>query len=116
MLTTQVKPAAYTFEQCQQILDYVATYLDACIWYLASDMILLIDSDAAYLIIPQAKSRITGYYHLSNHLEKIPYPTISGAILVECRALKHIVTSSTEVETTSVFYNAQIVLPIHYIL
>ena len=102
-LTTQAKPALHTFEQCQQILDYVATYPNACIRYHTSDIILLIDSNAAYLIMPQAKSRIADYYYLSNYPEKTPHPAINGTILVECKALRHVVFTSTEATNAGVF-------------
>ena len=114
--TTQAKPTAYTLDQCHQIMDYAATYPDVYVRYYASDMVLHVDSDAAYLVMPQAKSRIAGYYHLSDHPQKTPHPTINGAILVECRALKHVVSSSAEAETAGVFHNAQIAIPIRHIL
>ena len=43
-----------TNEALQTFLDYCATYPDAEIMYRASDMILLCDSDAAYLVAPKA--------------------------------------------------------------
>ena len=72
-------------------MDYTATYPNAFIRYHASDMILNIDSDAAYLVAPQAKSRIAGYYHLAHHPTKTQ--TINGAILVECKTRRHVVAS-----------------------
>ena len=53
--TTQGKPTTKTKSQCQQIMDYAATYPDISIRYYASDMILHVDSDAAYLVAPKAK-------------------------------------------------------------
>ena len=44
------------------LLDYLATFPNAKVQYKASDMILNVDSDAAYLVVPHAKSRIAGYY------------------------------------------------------
>ena len=69
-------------------------------------MILLVDSDAAYLILPNAKSRIAGYFQLNKHPDRIPYLNINGAILVECKTLKHVVSSAAEAETASLFCNA----------
>ena len=77
--------------------------------YQASAMILHIDSDASYLIAPEAKSRITGYFKVNNK----PSNTINNApILVECHTLKHVVTSSAECETAGVFQNAKTAIPI----
>ena len=58
------------------LLDYLNTYSKAKIRFYASDMKLFVDSDAAYLVAPKAKSRISGYYYLSNicHNDK-PNPT-----------------------------------------
>ena len=44
------------------LMDYLHTHPDAKTRYHASDMQLYIDSDAAYLVAPKAKSRIAGYF------------------------------------------------------
>ena len=79
-------------------------------------MQLVVDSDAAYLVMPKAKSRIAGYFQLNDDPNRVPHPTINGAILVECKTLKHVVSSAAEAETAGVFYNAQKAIPIRYIL
>ena len=57
-------------------MDYLNTYPDAYIRYHASDMVLYVNSDAAYLVAPKARSRIAGYYYLSDHpnVTKSPKP------------------------------------------
>ena len=90
------------------LLNYLNTYPNAKIRFYASNMKLYIDSDAAYLIAPKAKSRIAGYYYLSDICnEPQPNPTLNGPVLVECRLLNHVVTSAAEAETAELFYNAQ---------
>ena len=42
-------------DACHQLLDYVATHLNATIRYCASDMILALDTDSSYLSEPNAK-------------------------------------------------------------
>ena len=79
-------------------------------------MILRVDSDTAYLVMPNAKSRIAGYFQLNHHPHRVPHPSINGAILVECKALKHVVSSAAEAETAGIFHNAQVAVPIRYIL
>ncbi len=91
LVREQSKPTENTRRKAHQIMDYTATYPNAFIRYHASDMILNIDSDAAYLVAPQAKSRIAGYYHLAHHPTKTQ--TINGAILVECKTRRHVVAS-----------------------
>ena len=41
-------------------MDYVHTYPNAYIRFYTSDIILHVDSDAAYLVAPKARSRIAG--------------------------------------------------------
>ena len=85
--TTQTKPTTKTKSECQQIMDYAATYPDIFIRYYANDMILHVDSDAAYLVAPKAKSRTSGYFYLSNNPCCTQTPSLNGAILVECKIL-----------------------------
>ena len=82
---------------------HVITLVTWCFW---------IESDAAYLVLPKARSRIAGYFHLSNRPEKVSHLTINGAILIFFKDLRHVVSSSTEYETASVFMGAQQALPI----
>ena len=67
------------------------------------------DSDAAYLVAPNAKSRIAGYYYLSD-LPTKKQNKLTGAILVEYKYLKHVVTSAAEAETGGLFLNYQNVI------
>ena len=113
---TQAKPTELTKLDCQQILDYAATYDNVYVRFKASDMVLHVDSDAAYLVLPNAKSRVAGYFYLSDHPDKDISPTLNGAILVECKGIKHVLSSSAEAETAGLFHNAQIAIPIRYIL
>ena len=62
---SQSKPTENTKKKAEQLLDYLYTHKSATLRYNASDMQLHIDSDAAYLVAPGAKSRIAGYYYLS---------------------------------------------------
>ena len=63
----QAHPTMETKSKCQQLLDYANTYPHCFICYHANDMVLHIDSDAAYLVAPKARSRIAGFYQLTNH-------------------------------------------------
>ena len=95
-------------------MDYFATYPKAYIRYYASQMILNIDCDAAYLIAPKARSRVARYYHLTgDHTQN---PKLNGAIHVECKTLRHVVSSVAESEVSGVFHNAQISIPIRTLL
>ena len=103
----QSNPTENTKKKATMLLDYLATNPTAKIRYNASDMILHVESDAAYLIAPNAKSRIAGYYYMGN-LPAKKENTINGAILVECRYLRHVVASAAEAEMSGLFHNAQV--------
>ena len=112
---TQAHPTENTKKKCIRLMDYVATYPDAYIRYHASDMILNVESDAAYLVLPNAKSRIAGFFQLTDR-----HPTNNkspnGPLLVECKTIKHVVTSAAEAETSALFHNAKTSIPIRRIL
>jgi hypothetical protein len=60
--TEQTKSTEKTQSVTDQILDYLATHPDATIRYHASDMILHIHSDASYLSVSHAPSRLGGLF------------------------------------------------------
>ena len=97
-------------------MDYLHTSPDAYIQYYASDMVLHVDSDAAYLVAPKARSRIAGYFQMSDHPNVSKRPKLNGAVLVECKTLRHVVSSSAEAEVAGIFHNATTAIPIRHIL
>jgi hypothetical protein len=40
--------------KADMLMDYLHTYPDAVLRFYASDMILIMETDAAYLVLPQA--------------------------------------------------------------
>ena len=68
MATMQSKPTINTFKQATMLLDYLATYPNAELNFYAGNMQLHIESDAAYLVLPGAKSRVAGYFYLHSPL------------------------------------------------
>ena len=79
----QLKPTKATQRKVRQLLDYVASHSNAVLRYHASAMVLHIDSDAAYLVLPQAKSRIAGHYYLSDDPTYTTTIQPNGPILTE---------------------------------
>ena len=116
LLQSRPVPHKKTQEKAQRLMDYVYTYPNTFIRYYASDMVLHIDSDAAYLVAPKARSRVAGYFHLSNHPNNKSKNTLNGAVHVECKTLRHVVSSAAEAETAGVFHNAQRAIPIRVVL
>jgi hypothetical protein len=47
-----------------QLLDYLSTHPDATLRFHASDMILHTKSDASYLSVSKARSRLGGLFYL----------------------------------------------------
>jgi hypothetical protein len=62
----QIRATGNTQASADQLFDYLATHLDAAIRYHASDMILHIHSDASYLSVSNARSRLGGLFFLGN--------------------------------------------------
>eukprot|EP00957_Ditylum_brightwellii_P035071 2658555-Ditylum_brightwellii.AAC.1 len=58
----QSAPTEETVKAMDQFLNYMATYPVAVVRFHASDMILHIHSDAAYMVLPEARSRAGGYF------------------------------------------------------
>jgi len=114
IFASQSKPTQATLQRCHDLLDYVATYPNVFLRYHASDMVLTIDSDAAYLVAPKARSRIAGYFQLNSAKHSNNY--VIGTMLIECKTLRHVVASLAEAESAGIFHNAQVALPIRYML
>ena len=117
--TNQAAPTATTRAKVDWLFDYALTHPSATIKYHASDMILHVESDAAYLVLPKARSRFAGFFHLAEHPPEppaIPTPTINGAINVECKTIRNVVGSAAEAETGGVYFNAQRAIPIRIAL
>ena len=57
---TQAKPKKFTEKEMNWLMDYSATYPDVTIRYHSSGMVLHVESDTAYLVAPNTKSRVAG--------------------------------------------------------
>ena len=112
----QAKPTEYTMSKCKRLLDFVATFPAVYVRFYASDMLLKVDTDAAYLVMPKSRSRIAGYFYLGNAPTSVPHPKLNGAILIECKTLRHVVASAAEAEVGGIFHNAQTAIPIRNML
>ena len=117
--SVQADPTKHTIKKCSPLMDYAATYPSAKLRFFASDMILYVDSDAAYLVQPNARSRIAGYYILSTYPPPpptIPTPAPNAPILVECKTLRSVVASAAEAETGGLFHNGQTIVHVRRLL
>ena len=116
----QSKPTQQTLDAVTKLLDYAATYPDTTIRFHASDMVLYGESDAAYLVLPNARSRVSGYFYLSHNVSPssttIPQTKRNGPLLIVCKSLRHVVASAAEAETGALFHNAREAIPIRQTL
>lgn len=84
----QTRATETTRKRFTQLWDYLHTHKDASLRYVASDMILNIDSDASYLSEPRARSRL-----LSSLPQNGKPIQLSGQILTIASICKFVVAS-----------------------
>jgi hypothetical protein len=82
--TEQTKATEKTQAATNQMLDYLATHPDATIRYHASDMVLHIHSDASYLSVSNARSRLGGMLFLGG---KSPEQDILNGSIINVAAV-----------------------------
>ena len=58
----QARPTETTQKDIIKLFNYLATNPNATIRYVAGTMQLKVESDASYLVVKNAKSRIAGYF------------------------------------------------------
>ena len=108
--SNQVKATEESLAATKKLLDFVATFPDAAIWYVVSDMCLWIDSNTSFASIRNARSRVGGLFYLSLHPAKTPKhhdPPPNGPIFVLCIIMKMVLSSAAEAEYGGIFINAK---------
>ena len=111
----QALPTTDTVQKKKMLMDYVATQPDAIIGFHASNMCLHIDSNAAYLVQPKARSRAAGHYYLSNNPPSPnirPTPTPNGPILTKCQTICTVMASAAEAKPGAILIKGQQAVPI----
>ena len=87
---TRIQSIVNTFKQSTMLLDYLAMYPNPKLRFYVGNMQLHIESDAAYLVLPGAKSRVAGYFYLHSepNANKCYRKGYNAPIHVECATLK----------------------------
>jgi Reverse transcriptase (RNA-dependent DNA polymerase) len=124
LASEQTKATEETMQRVTHMLNYCASNPNAIIQFNCSDMVLHADSDASYLCLPGAQSRVGGYLYLSskpNDPNKAPepddpQPPMNGAICVVCNILRVVVSSASEAELGGLFHNAKEVMALRTVL
>ena len=93
-------------------LNYAATYPNASITYKASGMTLHADSDASYLSVTKARSRVGGHFYLSNaspqpNLAPTQTPTPNAPLHTVCGILRNVMLLAAEAEVRALFENGK---------
>ena len=111
----QALPTTDTIQKTKMLMDYMATQPDAVIQFHASDICLHIDSNAAYLVQPKARSRAAGHFCLSDNPPSDntrPTPSPNGPVITKCQTIRTVMASAAEAETGEIFINSQQAIPI----
>jgi hypothetical protein len=93
---------------CNQILDYVATYLNVGLWYHVCDMILAVHMDASCLSEIGGKHQAAGHYYLTNQNNK---NFNNSAVMTLSSIIKHVMSSASEVELLAMYYSCKMAAP-----
>jgi hypothetical protein len=112
--TEQTKATAKTQAATNQTLDYLAIHPDATIRYHSFNMVLLIHSDASYLLVSNARSRLGGLFFLGNKPPE--QETLNGSILNVVAVIKKLVASAADSEVEACFHSVQIGAPLRVTL
>ena len=108
-LSTQINNGTKrTKAALKYFLDYCYNNPDVVKLYLISNMILFIDSDATYLVEPEAKSRAGGFFYLGNKDGTL----INGSILTLAKIIKFVMTLAGKAEIVALFMNTKLAVPI----
>ena len=110
----QAAPTLDTTKKVSMLMDYLNTYPNGKLRYYAGTMNLRVDSDAAYLVLPNARSRVAGHFYLeATPKASKAYPNTNNApILTECYTLRNVVSSAAEAECGGIFHNCVVAIGI----
>ena len=111
--STQAEPTEETMENIKLFLDYAASHQDAILTYQASDMVLIVHSDASYLSEPKARSRAGGHFFMSSDVAN---PHNNGAVLNIAQLIKAVMSSAAEAELGALYINAHEAVPMRQLL
>ena len=107
--TYQANPTTDTVNKTKMLMDFLATHPMAKLQFYAGTMKLHVESDAAYLVLPGARSCIARYFYLQAHLHpnKVYSKQYNVPIHVECLTIKNVVSSAAEAECGGLFLNCR---------
>jgi hypothetical protein len=107
------EPTEETMANIKLFLNYVASHQDTILTYQASDMVLIVHSNASYLSDPKAQSRAGGHFFMSSDVTN---PHNNGAVLNIVQLIKAVMSSAAEAELGALYINAREAVPMRQLL
>ena len=112
LATAQTKSTDETALALAKLLNYASTHPNATLWYVTSNMILNIYSDASYVSEPKLCSRVGGLFTITSRAAgptkpPIATPTPNGAIHTVSNIMCNVMSSATKAEADGIFHNAK---------
>ena len=108
ILRVQSRPTQDTEEKARMLIYYVTTYPTEILHYKARDMVLHMDSDLAYLTMPEARSCYADHFYLSDFPSPSPIKNnlrINCPIHTYCKKIRNVMSSAAESETICTLNN-----------
>ena len=92
------------------LMEYLHTYSQVKLQYVAGGMTLQVESDTAYLVLSGTKNRIVGQFYLYFHpwITNSRTATDYAPIIIECKNHVCVVNATTEAKCGGIFHNYQI--------
>ncbi len=111
--STQAEPTKETMENIKLFLHYVASHQNAILTYQASDMVLIVHSNASYLSRPKARSCARGHFFMSSDVTN---PHNNGTVLNIPQLIKAVMSSAAEAELGALYINVHKAVPMCQLL
>ena len=89
-------------------MDFLHTYPNAKLIFFVGTMQLMVESNAAYLVLSGSKSHSVGHFYLASFPKPLNYNKSpnNAPVLTECKTLRNVDCSATETKCGGV-YNMQ---------
>ena len=111
---TQAEPTKETMDNIKFFLDFAASHQDAILTYQASDMVLIVHSDASYLSNTKAQSHAGGLFFMSSDVTN---PHNNGTVLNIVQLIKAVMSLVAEAELGALhILNARETVPMRQLL
>ncbi len=96
-----------TMEKTKQLLDYLAIYPTAKIWFRASGMVMNVHLDAFYLLEADAHSRACGHFFMGWSPTDSDPIQLYGAFFTLCAILRFVVAYAAKAKLGTFFLNCK---------